>query len=110
MSGVDNLFQFVRVMQQSMKFTGKRRRRIIIAHTKILDALLNSTLNVVLSADAIMIMMFMNENDHTENFVATLQARYNWICGQQVRLAAPAERWGGFGTCVQRQPYGLPLS
>ena len=27
-----------------------------------------------------------------------------------LRLAAPAERWGGFGTCVQRQPCGLPLS
>ena len=39
------------------------------------------------------------------------------VCGgvnptrmSRVRLAAPAERWGGFGTCVQRQPYGQPLS
>jgi hypothetical protein len=70
MSRVNDLVQFVRVMQQSMKFTGKRRRRIIIVHPIILNALLNCTLNVVLSAHAI--MMFMNKNDHTENVAASL--------------------------------------
>ena len=65
-----------------MKFFGECHRRIIIIHSKILYALLNSTLNFVPRADAV--RMFMNKNDHTEYISAITQARYGRIRGRQI--------------------------
>ena len=98
MSGINRLFQFVRMVQQSMKFSGKRRRRIIIADTKIHNALLNSALNVMLSADAI--MMFMNQNDRTYYITAIMQARYGRIRRRQIGDDSGRLRLGGLGRHV----------